>query len=376
MTDRSGKQRWVLGATALAVALAYGYWHLRPIQPAVAKPETAAARGVRVETALVKREDVPQYLEGLGTVQAFNTATMTARVEGRLQSVSFVEGQMVKQGQLLAQIDPRPFQAALDQAVATEAKDKAQLDNAKRDLSRYEMLVPQHLLSQQTLDAQHGLVEQLTAQVQADHAAADSARTQLEYTRITAPFDGRTGMRQIDPGNNVHTSDTTGVVVLTQTQPIAVIFTLPEEQLLKVNAALAAGKVQVAALSREDKMPLDVGTLMLVDNQIDQTTGTIRLKATFANTQAKLWPGQFVSVRVLLSQRHDALTVPAAAIARGPSGPYTYVVKPDMTVEVRPIQLSDENDERAVIGGGLVEGERVVTSNQYRLEAGVKVRIS
>jgi multidrug efflux system membrane fusion protein len=375
MNDRAGKQRWVLGAMALLVACAYAYWHLRPITPAAAKPE-AAPRGVRVETALVKRQDVPVYLEGLGTVQAFNTATMTARVEGRLQSVAFTEGQMVKQGQLLAQIDPRPFQAALDQAVATEAKDNAQLENAKRDLTRYEMLVPQHLLSQQTLDAQHGLVEQLTAQVHADHAVVDSARTQLEYTRITAPFDGRTGIRLIDPGNNVHASDTTGVVVVTQTQPIAVIFTLPEDQLLKVNAALTAGKVQVAAVTRDDKTPLDVGALMLVDNQIDQSTGTIRLKATFANAQARLWPGQFVTIRVLLSQQHDALTVPAAAIARGPAGPFTYVVKPDMTVEVRPVQLSDENEERAVISGGLTEGERVVTSNQYRLESGVRVRIS
>jgi multidrug efflux system membrane fusion protein len=375
MNDRAGKQRWVLGAVALAAAVAYAWWHLHPIRPAAAKPE-AAPRGVRVETALVKRGDVPRYLEGLGTVQAFNTATMTARVEGRLQSVSFTEGQMVKQGQLLAQIDPRPFQASLDQAIATEAKDNAQLQNAKRDLTRYEPLVPQHLLSQQTLDAQHGLVEQLTAQVQADHAAVDSARTQLDYTRITAPFDGRTGIRLIDPGNNVHASDTTGVVVVTQTQPIAVIFTLPEDELLKVNAALTAGKVQVAALSRDDKTPLDVGTLMVVDNQIDQTTGTIRLKATFANAHARLWPGQFVTVRVLLSQQHDALIVPAAAIARGPSGPFTYVVKPDLTVEVRPVQLSDENEEQAIVSGGLSEGERVVTSNQYRLEPGVKVRIT
>jgi multidrug efflux system membrane fusion protein len=375
MNDHGGKQRWVLGAVVLVAAATYAYWHLRPIAPAVAKTETAA-RDVRVETALVKRQDVPLYLEGLGTVQAFNTAAMTSRVEGRLQSVNFVEGQMVKQGQLLAQIDPRPFQAALDQAVATEAKDNAQLQNAKRDQARYESLVPQHLISQQTLDAQRGLVDQLTAQVQADHAAADSTRTQLEYTRITAPFAGRAGIRLIDPGNNMHTTDTTGVVVLTQTQPIAIIFTLPEDELLKVNAALAAGKVQVAAFSRDDKLPLDVGTLMLVDNQIDSTTGTIRLKATFPNAQAKLWPGQFVNARVLLSQQRGVLTVPAAAIARGPTGPFAYVIKPDMTVEARPVQLSDENEEQAIVSSGLAEGERVVTSNQLRLEPGVKVRTS
>jgi multidrug efflux system membrane fusion protein len=369
-----GRQRWVLGSIALAGVLGFTLWHIHPSARAAQKSDTALS--VRVDTALVKRQDVPLYLEGLGTVRAFNTATMTSRLDGRLQSVAFVEGQLVKQGQLLAQIDPRPFQASLDQAVATEAKDMAQLDNAKHDLARYESLVPQHLLSTQTLDAQRGLVAQLTAQLQGDRAAVDSARTQLDYTHITAPFDGRTGIRLIDPGNNVRAADTAGIVVVTQTQPIAVVFSLPEDTLLRVNAALAAGKVQVAALSRDDKAPLDAGTLMLVDNEIDQSTGTIRLKATFPNAQAHLWPGQFVTVRVLLAQQRNALTLPAAAIERGPSGPFAYVVKPDMTVEARPVQLSDESGDVAVISAGLSEGERVVTSNQYRLEPGAKVRIS
>jgi multidrug efflux system membrane fusion protein len=317
---------------------------------------------------------VPVYLEGLGNVQAFYTAKITARVDGQLQRVGFVEGQLVKKGDLLAQIDPRPLQAALDQATGMQAKDAAQLDSAKRDLERYTTLAPQNLISQQVLDTQRALVAQLQAQLQVDRGLIDNARTQLEYATITAPFSGRTGIRLVDPGNIVHASDTTGIVVVTQIQPISVMFTLPEDVVLQINQALGAGAVAVTALSRDDQTQLDNGTLTLVDNEIDPTTGTVRLKATFPNARNTLWPGQFVNVRVLMQSRHDVVTMPSAAVEHGPDGLFAYVVKADSTVEVRPIKTAEDSADVTVVTDGLQSGERVVTSNQYRLQPGAKVR--
>jgi membrane fusion protein, multidrug efflux system len=329
---------------------------------------------ISVETALASRSDVPVYLEGLGTVQAFYTVTVTARVDGELQKVGFVEGQTVKKGDLIAQIDPRPFKAALDQAVATHAKDVAQLASAKADLARYELLAPQNLTSKQTLDAQHALVAQLEAQIKGDQANIDNARTQLSYTTITAPIQGKTGIRRVDPGNNVHATDTSGIVVVTQVQPIACIFTLPEEDLPTLNKALEAGSVTVAAVSRDGKTDLDQGTIALVDNQIDQSTGTIRVKATFPNPHNALWPGEFINARVLVRTEHNALTVPSAAIQRGPNGMFAYVVKADSTVEARLLKVGNENNDLTVITDGLKDGEQVVLSNQYRLAPGERVR--
>src|SRR5262249_23808221 len=244
----------------------------------------------------------------------------------------------VHKGEVLARIDPRPYQAAFDQAAATREKDVAQLANAKRDLDRYLSLEPQHLASRQQIDTQKALVTQLEAQIQADAAAVENAKTQLSYTNITSPIDGNTGIRLVDPGNIVHAADANGIVVVTQVQPISVLFTLPEDALSQVSSALAAGKVQVVALSRDDKTELDRGTLALIDNQIDQTTGTAKLKATFPNASRKLWPGEFVNARVLVRTEHGALTIPAAALQRGADGPFTYVVKSDSTVEVRKLQ--------------------------------------
>jgi len=329
---------------------------------------------ITVETAAASRSDVPVFLEGLGTVQAFYTVTVTARVDGELQKVGFVEGQTVKKGDLIAQIDPRPFKAALDQAIATHAKDVAQLASAKADLDRYELLAPQNLASKQTLDSQHALVAQLEAQIKGDQANIDNARTQLGYTTITAPIQGKTGIRRVDPGNNVHATDTNGIVVVTQVQPIACIFTLPEEDLPTLNRALEAGNVAVAAVSRDGKTDLDQGTIALVDNQIDQSTGTIRVKATFPNPHNALWPGEFINARVLVRTEHDALTVPSAAIQRGPNGMFAYVVKADSTVEARLLKVGNENNDRTVITDGLKDGEQVVLSNQYRLEPGARVR--
>jgi membrane fusion protein, multidrug efflux system len=365
-------RRIMLGAVAVLLVLVGWVWLSR--KPATAALPSGGPVAVAVDTALATRRDVPVYLEGLGNVQAFYTAKITARVDGQLQRVGFVEGQLVKKGDLLAQIDPRPLQAALDQATGMQAKDAAQLESAKHDLERYTTLAPQNLISQQVLDTQHALVAQLQAQLQVDRGLIDNARTQLEYASITAPFAGRTGIRLVDPGNIVHATDTTGIVVVTQIQPISVMFTLPEDVVLQINQALAGGSVAVTALSRDDRTQLDSGTLALVDNEIDQTTGTVRLKATFPNERNTLWPGQFVNVRVVLQSRHDVVTLPSAAVEHGPDGLFAYVVKADSTVEARPIKTVEDSEGITVVSDGLQSGERVVTSNQYRLQQGAKVR--
>jgi len=362
----------MLSAGALVVALFLAR-HWLPGTPAEAAPPKGDG-SVIVQTAVANRADVPVYLDGLGSVQAFYTAKITARVDGQLQDVAFKEGQSVHKGDMLARIDPRTYQAALDQARAALQKDTVQLANARRDLARYQNLEPQNLLSKQQMDTQAALVDQLTAQLKADQAAIDNATTQLDYTRITSPIDGRTGIRLVDPGNNLHATDATGIVVVTQVQPISVVFTLPEETVATVNSALAAGPVAVAALSRDGQTELDRGTLALVDNQIDQTTGTVKLKATFPNAHNALWPGEFVNARVLVKTQHDALTIPSSALQRGASGTFTYLVKADSTVEARPIKTDGESGTITVVHAGLAEGDRVVTSNQYRLQPGAKVK--
>jgi multidrug efflux system membrane fusion protein len=366
------QKRTLLGGLALAVLLLIAWRVL------IHKPADAASRNpppsIAVDTAAAAHSDVPIYFEGLGTVQAFYTVTVTARVDGEIQKIGFTEGQTVHKGDLLAQIDPRPNQAAYEQAVAAKAKDAAQLANGKRDLDRYILLQPQDLASKQTVDTARANVDQLSAQLQIDQAMIDNARTQLDYTRITSPIDGRTGIRLIDPGNIVRAAGTTGIVVVTQVQPISVIFTLPEDDLPAVGGALAAGPVQVTTLSRDGSTVLDQGTLTLIDNEIDQATGTAKLKATFSNTHNSLWPGQYVNARVLVRTERNVLTVPSAAVQLGPNGPFTYVVKGDSTVEVRPVELGTESGGLTVIKKGIALNERVVTSNQYRLQAGVHVR--
>lgn len=370
---RGPHRRLILGACAL-VALALGVaWFTHT--PATEAAAPAAPAGVAVEVASVTRATVPLYVEGLGNVQAFYTANITARVDGELQSVAFTEGQTVKKGQLLAQIDPRPNQAALDQAIGTESRDSAQLNSAQRALARSEKLAPENLASQATLDTQRGTVEQLQAQIKVDRAIIDNARTQLAYTRIVSPIAGRTGIRKIDPGNNVHASDSAGIVVVTQVQPIAIVFTLPEDELPTISRALSAGEVAVTALSRDDKTELDTGTLSLIDNEIDPTTATMRLKATFPNPHNTLWPGQFVNVRVLAQEQKNVLTVPSAAIQHGPDGLFTYVIKADSTVEVRPLKTGADSEGLVIITDGLSAGERVVITNQYRLQPGSHVRL-
>jgi len=364
---------WLLVA-GIAVLAIVG-WHWLPGTRSDAAAPSRGGQAIAVDTTAVKRADVPVFLQGLGTIQAFNTVTVTARVDGELQKIGFDEGQTVKKGDLLAQIDPRPFQAALGQSVATKSKDEAQLQSAKADLERYILLAPENLASKQTLDAQRALVAGLEAQIKGDQANIDNAQTQLQYTSITSPIQGRTGIRRVDVGNNVHAADTSGIVVVTQLQPISLIFTLPEDTLETVGDALKAGPVTVAAMSRDGTAELDRGTVTLIDNQIDQTTGTIRLKAVFPNTQNKLWPGQFIDARVLVRTERSALTIPTAAVQRGPNGVFAYVVKQDSTVEARPLKVGEESGSIMVVQSGIRDGERVVTSNQYRLQPGVHVKV-
>jgi multidrug efflux system membrane fusion protein len=307
-------------------------------------------------------------------VQAFYTVTITARVDGQIEKVAFREGQHVRKGDLLVQIDPRPYQAALGVALATRAKDEALLANARLDMQRYEQLAPEDLASKQTVDTQRALITQLTAQVKGDAAAVDSARTQLEYTTIRSPIEGRTGVRLVDPGNIVHATDTGGMVVVTQLQPIAVMTSLPEESFEELSAALKRGPVTATALSRDDRDVLDTGTVELIDNQIDQTTGTIRVKSIMPNPQQRLWPGQFVNVRLQTEIRQQALTIPAAALERGPEGTFTYVLRSDSTVAMTPIAVGEQSGDIVVVEKGVSAGQQVVTSNQYRLQPGTLVR--
>ncbi|WP_088148956.1 efflux RND transporter periplasmic adaptor subunit [Inquilinus limosus] len=340
---------------------------------AAAAPQAAPPPAVPVEAAAARRGDVPVYLTGLGTVQALNTVTVKSRVDGQLQTVAYKEGQHVTAGQTLAQIDPRPFQAALDQAKATKAKDEAQLANAQLDLTRFQNL--KQYATAQSVDTQKALIAQIQAQIEGDQAAIDNAATQLSYTTITSPLNGRTGIRLVDQGNIVHATDAGGLVVITQLHPITVIFTLPEEDLPQISAQMAKGPMTVFADTRGDDKPLDQGTLELVDNQIDQATGTIRLKATFPNKADQLWPGQFVDVRLLLRTEQNVVTVPSAAIQRGPDGLYVYAVKPDGTAEVRPVGVGQITDGAAVIESGLEAGDSIVTAGQYRLQPGTRVQV-
>jgi membrane fusion protein, multidrug efflux system len=339
-----------------------------------------AGQTIPVLTAAATAKDVPIYQDGLGTVQAFYTVTMKAMVDGPLLSVNFAEGQDVRQGDVLAKIDPRTYQAALDNAIAKKAQDEAQLANAKLDLARYQKLVANNYTSAQQADTAKAQVAQFAALVQQDQAQIDTARTQLSYTTITAPIDGRTGIRQVDPGNIVHAADTTGMVVLTQLQPISVLFTLPQQTLSAVAKAMAAGSPKVLALAQDAAggagQVLDTGTLTVLDNQVDPTTGTIKLKATFPNADHRLWPGGFVSVRLQTDVAKDAVVVPPSALQRGPRGAYVFVVGEDSTAKRRPVTVGYEDESGSVITSGLKVDEKVVVDGASRLSDGSKVSLA
>ncbi len=367
----SRRLRLVIAVVLTGAAIACA-WYFTGQLAASSEKQAVPAKAIPVTAGVAVTSDVPIYLPALGTVQAFNTVTVRARVDGQLDKVAFTEGQVVKQGDLLAQIDPRPFQSALDQAKANLAKDDAMLRNAKLDLQRFVNLG--EFATKQSVDTQQALVRQLEATLQADQAAIESAQVQLDYTTITSPLVGRTGIRLVDQGNIVHATDANGLVVITQLQPISVIFTLPEDRLPDVFREMALGPLTALAMDRASGQELGQGVLALVDNLIDQTTGTIRLKATFPNDRQTLWPGQFVDIRLRLQTLHQVVTVPSPAVQRGPDGSYVYVIGADSTVAMRPISVRQLPNGTAVIDQGVQAGEHVVVSGQYRLQQGSVVQ--
>jgi membrane fusion protein, multidrug efflux system len=363
---------WLLRAAGLAVVAAaagVGFWHWDAPAPRAASQPPA----IPVTVAAAARRDVPIYLQGLGTVQASNTVAIRSQIDGKLQSVNFVEGQEVHKGDTLAVIDPRALQAALDQATAKKAEDQAQLVSAQKDLERFKTLVLKNAETQQNVDSQQGKVDQLKATVDADQAAIESAQTQLSYATITAPINGRVGFRQVDAGNIIHANDANPLTVLTLIHPVVATFTLPQKELADVRAAMLRGPVTVIAFDQDNVRQLATGELLLVDNQIDQTTSSIRLKATFSNSDDLLWPGEFVRLRAQVDTRKGAVTVPPVALQRGPQGYYAWIIKSDNTAEQRPIDAAPLDDEVAVVTKGLVPDERVVVNGQYRLQAGARV---
>ncbi|MGV2865436.1 MdtA/MuxA family multidrug efflux RND transporter periplasmic adaptor subunit, partial [Achromobacter sp. AGC39] len=346
--------------------------------PGAGRPPAAAMANlpVPVRIATAAKQDIDIYLKSLGTVTAYNTVTVRSRVSGELVDVQFQEGQQVKAGDVLAQVDPRAFQVALDQARGTQMQNLAQLENARRDLQRYQALFKQDSIAKQQVDTQAALVRQYEGTVKSDQANVDNAKLQLDYARITAPISGRLGLRQVDRGNLVSSADTNGLVVITQTQPISVVFTLPETQLPEVRGEIAAGRtLAVDAYDRADTRRIATGVLETLDNQIDVATGTLKLKARFENADDALFPNQFVNVRLHVLTRKDVTAIPTAAIQQGSAGAFVFLVQPDNTIAVRQVKLGAINNGMVAVNEGLQPGDRVVTEGTDRLRAGAKVEI-
>jgi multidrug efflux system membrane fusion protein len=331
---------------------------------------------VPVLASVARLADVPVYLDGVGTAKALNTVTVRPQVDGKLMKVMFSEGQEVTQGSVIAKIDPTIYQAQYDITVAKKAQDEAQLANAKLDLERYVRLAATNAVQKQQVDTQKALVDQLTAQTQSDQASINNAKANLDYTDVVAPLTGLTGIRQVDEGNIVHASDTTGIVVITQIKPIAVLFNLPQQELPNLNKGMAQGQLPVQAIAGDGSAVIDSGKVTVINNQVDQTTGTVQLKGEFPNAKVQLWPGQFVNIRVLINTLRQSVVIPTAAAQRGPDGTFVYVVKDDNTVTVRPIMVQQQDDLQAVIASGLMATERVVTTGFGRLAEGTKVEVT
>lgn len=373
----SGARRRTVSITVWLLiigGLGYIAWtYLKPAQNAArVRPDLA----IPVLAATPRIEDVPVYLDGVGTVRALNNVTVRAQVDGKLLSVNFKEGQDVKAGDVLAEIDPVIFKAQYDQAVALKAQHEAQLANARMDLIRYQQLATAKAGSAQQADTQKALVAQLEAQVNSDQAAIDNAQATLGYTKIIAPLSGRAGLRQVDRGNIVHASDTTGVVVITQLQPIAIQFSLPQQQIVRVNEASARGALSVDVFGNDGKTVVDTGKVTGMDNQVDQTTGTVKIKAEFPNANFQLWPGQFVNVRLKVQTLDKAIVVPTAAVQRGPAGTFVYVIGNDNIVTARTVTVTQQTETNAVIASGVTVEDQVVTTGFANLSEGAKVAIS
>lgn len=367
---------WIVLALSLLVGGVY-WWQSDAGKPATPKGPPGGMTPmvpVRVQAAISESLDI--YLRGLGTVTAFNTVTVRSRVQGELMEVLFKEGDSVKTGDVLARIDPRPFEVALDQALGAQQQNQAQFENAKRDLQRYQTLRKQDSIAPQLLDTQAALVRKFEGLIKSDQATVDNARLQLSYTTITAPIAGRLGLRRVDAGNLLNANDPAGVVVITQTQPIAVMFTLPENDLPAVRAPMLGGKtLAVDAYDRADMNRLAEGKLSSIDNQIDIATGTVKLKAEFSNQTDALFPNQFVNIRMKVRTLQDALTIPAAAVQQGNRGAFVYVVEADDLAAVKPVKIGDRSGERVVVLEGIKVGDRVVLEGTDRLRAGAKVRV-
>src|SRR5437879_5995892 len=365
----------VLLTAALAGAGLLYFMHARLLQKATAAPAPPPA--VSVVGGVVAQHDVPIYLSGVGTVIAYNTDVVRAQIQGQIMSINFTEGQTVHAGDLLAQIDPRPYQALIDQYTGNLERDQAQLKNAQANLTRYTNLGDKGWATPQLVETQQAQVGELQAAIKADQALIDAAKVQLSYTRLTSPIDGVVGIRQIDVGNIISPSNTNGLVVVTQLHPISLIFTLPETSLPQIQQQQQNTKtpLTVFAYNQDNSMQLDQGQLGLVNNEILQTTGSIQLKANFDNKENKLWPGELVNARLLVDTRHNGLTVPAAVVQQGTKGPYAYVVNPDSTVAIRPIKVAQISDGQALIDSGLKANEQVVVDGQYKLQPGTHVTI-
>ncbi len=363
-----GRGRRVLFYCAVVIAVGgTGAWYLHQGPEPVRAARSSAPAAIPVTVATATRRDLPIYLTGLGSVQASFTVGIRPQVDGKLEVVLFTEGQQVKKGDVLARIDPRLYVAALDLAKAKRMQDEAQLDSAQKDLSRSRTLVDKSFQTQQVVDQQQSKVDQLIASINADDAAIETAQTQLDYTLITAPSDGRMGVRSIDPGNIMRASDSAAIATLTLTRPAAVLFTLSARFLNDVREALARGPVEVTAFSQDNTRVLSRGTLLLIDNFVDQASATIRLKAVFANEDERLWPGDFVNARVSLEVRRGVVTIPSVAIQRGPDGIFTWVVAAGNIAQARAIKSGPTSGDLTVITSGLEEGERVVVDGQYKL---------
>lgn len=378
-TSKPKKSGWIWFLALIVLAGGtYYYYKTRPSAESKAAPapgsRPAGLGPVSVAVTAALKQNVPYYLSGLGTVTAFNTVTVKSRVDGELQKVNFKEGQFVHEGDLLAEIDPRPFQVALEQMEGQLFRDQAQLNNARVDFKRYDQLSKEGVISSQQADTQNAAVGQLEGAVRADQAQIDNEKLQLVYCKITAPITGRVGLRLVDQGNMIRATDPNGLVVITQVQPIAIIFTLPEDNLPEVIQHMKGGELGVEAYSRDDQTKLASGKLLTVDNQIDPTTGTVKFKAAFENSDLSLWPNQFVNTRLMLDVRQGAIVVPLAAIQRGTQGSYVYTVQSGKA-NLQPVKVDLTQGNIALVGSGIAVGDQVVVDGQERLQSGTPVEV-